>query len=370
MTTSAALQILLLCSRPAAAHDYPIAPVNVILRVEPDRVVADVDSDSIYWIEEVAGLHPMPPKNWPADALASVEKYADEHLRLTADGRPLAGTLVFAEYVQRPWQVNEQGRFHLRLAYPSVAGAATLGGEADFFEDYRRERLDGKDPILPSQDFRTLLTVAGHRFELKPYAVSFSVSAMEARSGAFRRFTNCIVAGALTALMMTAGWPALAALCLSLAPGVPSPRRTAALFVALLVGAASWPGTPSAWLSWAPWAAGVLAALAAGRWLGAAASPPLEAAAMATLGRAWMVAALPGLSRATPGPVERGAAAIGLLAAALVLAAGLLAVNAGRRRLTLISESRAGELFERRRRLAATALLIACGCGLFSGLPG
>ena len=133
--------LILLSAGPAAAHDYPIKPVVVELRVEPDRVVADVDSDSIYWIEEVIGLSPMPPRNWPADARAKAEKYALEHLRLAADGKPLTGRLVEGSYVQRPWEVNEQGRIRLRLVFPPVAEAATLNGAMDFFEDYRQGGL-------------------------------------------------------------------------------------------------------------------------------------------------------------------------------------------------------------------------------------
>src|SRR5471032_1059836 len=105
MTMRAAyLPVLLLLARPAAAHDYPIKPVSIALRVEPDRIAADIDSDSIFWIEEVSSS--VPPHDWPADALAKAEAYVNAHLRLKADGRPLAGRLIAASYVQRPWEVN------------------------------------------------------------------------------------------------------------------------------------------------------------------------------------------------------------------------------------------------------------------------
>src|SRR6266478_2885888 len=105
----------------ARAHDYPIKPVRVVLRVEPGRVVADIDSDSIYWIEEVTGNESMPSTNWRAEDLERAQKYANEHLRLKSGGKPLIGRLGWAEYIQRPWQVNEQGRFRLRMVYPAVA---------------------------------------------------------------------------------------------------------------------------------------------------------------------------------------------------------------------------------------------------------
>jgi hypothetical protein len=367
---AAALSALLLLARPAAAHDYPIKPVRVTLRVEPDRVAADIDSDSIYWIEEVVGLHPMPPTDWPAGARAKAEAYVNAHLRLNADGRRLTGRLVAASYVQRPWEVYEQGRYHLRMQYPSAGDAGTLSGEVDFFEDYRQERLEEKRPVMPFQDFRTILTVSGgHRFELKPGSTSFSTSVAAARVGAFPLFLDSVETGALTGVLTAAsGWPALAALALSLAPGAPSPRRWAALLAAALFGAAPWPGAPPEWL---PWAAGASAALGAGRWLGAISSFWLEAAAAAALGRYWAFEARPWLPSMTPGAFELGGAAAGILvAAAILLVSGLLAANAERRRLSAISESRAAELFERRRRLAATALLIVCAFGLFSGRAG
>ena len=372
MTTSAALLLLLLPSPRASAHDYPIAPVEVVLRVEPDRLVADIDSDSIYWIEEVAEIHPMPPRDWPADALARVEKYAGERLRLNADGRPLAGKLISAEYVQRPWQVNEQGRFRLRLAYPSVADAATLSGEADFFEDYRQERLENKEPLIPGKmDFRTFLSVPGRvprRFELKPGAYAFSVPVADARRSALARFFESLGGGAAAVAAEIAGWPALLALALSLGPGTNSRRRAALAVGAAVAGAVLARVAAPARLEWI---AGVAAALAAGRWLGNASAPWLEASALSLLDAAWTATAAAALPRAVPGVFERGAAAAGTLLVVLaLLAAGAWAADGELRRLATVSAARAEDLFERRRRLAATALLIVTGCGLLSGLRG
>jgi hypothetical protein len=371
MTTTTAALLLLLSAAPAAAHDYPIKPVELVLRVEPDRVAVDLDGDSIYWIEEVVGLHPMPPRDWPADALAKTERYADEHLRLFAGGKPLPGKLVSAAYVQRPWEVNEQGRFRLRLAYPPVADGETLTGSADFFEEYRQERLHNREPMLPFMTFRADLSVPGRvprRFVLAPGSFDFSIPVADARRGAAARFLESVRAGAVEALNAIEGWAALAALALSLAPGAPSRRRALLLLAAAALGAAPWPGGASGALEWA---AGALAAVAAGRWLGARATPWLEAAAAAALARAWSAAAVALLPRAAPGLFERGAAALGfLLAAAAALAAGLALATADRRAMDARSASRAQELFERRRRLAATALLLVCGYGLFSSFPG
>jgi hypothetical protein len=311
----------------------------------------------------------MPARNWPESARAKAEAYVNDHLRLNGDGRRLAGRLVAWSYVQRPWEVNEQGRFQLRMQYPSVADVATLSGEADFFEDYRQERLAAKAPLLPIQDFRAILTVPGlRRFELKPGSISFSIPVAAAKLGAFALFLNSVEVGAVTVLTGAAGWPALAALALSLAPGAPTRRRTALFAAAALLDAAALPGGPQNWL---PWFAGAAAATAAGRWLGANATLGLEAAAAAALGRSWAIEARPWLPSTAPGAFELGASALGILAvASLAVALGLLAANAERRRLTVLSESRAADLFERRRRLAATALIIVCAFGLVQNITG
>ncbi|MEK7382704.1 MAG: hypothetical protein AAB262_05390, partial [Elusimicrobiota bacterium] len=69
-----ALTLLLLAPSPARAmHGYPISPVHVSLRVEPDRVVADIDSESTIWIEEILRLNPLPPSDSPATILQTAQ---------------------------------------------------------------------------------------------------------------------------------------------------------------------------------------------------------------------------------------------------------------------------------------------------------
>jgi len=357
------IALVLLGAPRAAADIYPIAPVSVVLRVEPDRLVADIDSDSIYWIEEVLDVHPLPASGWSPLTLAKAEAYANARLRLTEDGRALPGRLIRARYEQTLDEVNEQGRVRLRLVYPPLSDGRTLAGEADFFDEYRRELIETRQPILPTMVFRTVVDVPGaspRRLTLEPGAISFAVPVADARRTRVQRALECLRVGAEQALATWEGWPALLALALSLCPA-PSPRRAAALALAAAAGALP-PFFAPAWLAAA---AGAAAAVAAGRWLGAASAPWLEAAALAALARVWTDGAVSWLPRAAPGPAERALAALGTLAAAAaVLAAGAAAVAAERGRLTTISESRAAELFERRRRLAATALGIFCAWGL------
>jgi hypothetical protein len=365
------LALLLLGAPRAAADVYPIAPVDAALRVEPDRTVADVDSDAVYWIEEALNQHPLPPRDWPASALASAEAYVNAHLRLTVDGKPLTGRLVSATYRQSLGDVNEQGRVRLRLVYPALAGGATLAGEADFFEEYRREELSSnpgfKDLHGEPQVFETRLRIPGRvprSFTLTPGADSFRIAVSDARRTAAALAGQSVLAGAAQVASSWTAWPALLALALSLGPAGPARPRAAALVAAAAAGARLPLPAPAGVL----WAGGAAAAVGAGRWLGAGAAPWLEAAALAALGRGWAAAALAELPGAVPGPAERGLAALGALAgAAAALAVGVLLVGAERRRLAGVSESRAAELFERRRKLCATVLGLVCAVGLCAG---
>jgi|GEM_PF-3221372 len=357
----------------AAADIYPIAPVDVVLRVEPDRVVADVDSDAVYWIEEVLGQDPLPPRGWSPGALSNAEKYVNAHLRLAADGKPYAGRLISATYRQSLGDVNEQGRVRLRLVYPALADGSTISGAADFFSEYRRELIAAKSSFVDlkgrPQVFETRLSVPGRalkEFSLGPGAM-FSASVSDARRTKLQLVLQSAAAGAVALAAAWTAWPALAALALSLGPGLPSRARAAAGAVAAAAGAML-PLPAPAGLSWA---AGALAALGAGRWLGEGAAPWLEAAALAALGRACGDGARAELPGSAPGIGARALAALGIAAAAsAALAVGAALLGAEKRRLSVLSASRVDELFERRRRLAATALGIACLWGFFAGRNG
>lgn len=345
------LTLLLLAAPARAMHNYPISPVHVSLRVEPDRVVADIDSESTIWIEEILHLNPLPASDWPESTLKTAQDYVNAHLRLSADGSRLAGRLADAAFVQRPWQVYEQGRVRMRMIYPPIRPESALAAEADFFEDYRREMLEA---------------LQGRPL---PYADEYKTLFRETRPGPASRAFIAFAAGVKGLLGAAETWPALAALALALAPARPARRRVIGALLALTAGlaAASWsPSAPDA----AAWTAGILAAVAAGGWLGGALTDMLGAAALAVLGWALGAGSASWLPAAAPGPGLRAAAAAGTSsAAAAALAAGWAAARAERKRLETVSETRAARLFERRRRLAATALLLVCGYGLSQNLP-
>jgi hypothetical protein len=361
------LAILLGAALSASAHDiYPIRPVRATLRVEPDRIVADLRADSIIWIEDVVGLHPMPPRDWPADALAKVEAYANAHFRLSADGRPLPGKLVAARYRQFPWEVNEEGVFFLRLVYPAAPGAAALSGTASFYEDYRKElesELEGRP--LPFKDgYRTFVDIPGRRrmaFTLTTDAPSFTASAPDARRTSLGMALEGFSRGAEAALGAAAGFPALLAIALCLGAKPPGRAALAALAAAAAAGCAA--GSFLDARSWLPWAATLGASLAAGRGRAGAVLGPAAAFA---LGLAWTGAARPFLPHsalaapsALPGALAAGAALLFIVR---------LGVRSEYRRLAEVSESRVDELFARRARLTATALAMVGAYGLWQSL--
>ncbi len=344
---------------------YPVRPVWATLRVEPDRVVVDIRADSIVWIEEVAGLHPMPPRDWPAETLARVESYTNAHFRLASDGKPLIGKLAEARYRQFPWQVNEEGTFFLRLVYPP-ASASSITGTADFYSDYRKEvESEVKVRPIPYHDgYRTFLSIPGRRrlnFTLTTEAPSFTASADEARRTPFAMALESLTRGAQAAFGAAAGFPALLAIALCL--GAKPPNRSA---IAMLLASAAAGFALGEFFNapaWAIWAATLGASLMVGRRHG---SGFMSLLAGAALGLAWCGAAAPLLPHAA---FARPSA----LAGALFMGAALLAVvwtgvRAEYRRLADVSESRVDELFARRARLTATALAMVGAYGLWQSL--
>ncbi|MCR4296714.1 MAG: hypothetical protein NUW21_14370, partial [Elusimicrobia bacterium] len=320
MNTIACLFFLTL--RASAHEGYPIYPVRATIRVEPDRVIAELRTDSIFWIEQVAGLHPMPAQNWPDETRSRIESYVNSHFRLSADGNALSGRLARGRYRQLPWETNEEGVFFLRMEYPGLPAGASLTGTASFFEEYRREMdAEYRGRTMPSaNDYRTIVDIPGGRpaaFTLTADAPSFSVSADEARRAPFAMSLESLRLGAEAALGMASGFPAVLAIALCL--GASTPGRTA---LAVLLASASCGFVAGEFLdapSWLIWSATLGAALAAGR---GKPSAFMGAAAVAAAALAWRSAAAP-LRPHVPLAVPFAAAGALGAGAALLLAARL-----------------------------------------------
>ena len=358
------LTAVLFCAHPVYSHEvYPISPVAVDVKVEPDRIVADIEADSIYWIEEILSTNHLPPRNWPEPALRKAEDYLNSHLRLAVDHRPLPGRLQSADYIQRPWQVYEQGRVRFRMAYPPAEGM-TLGGESDFYSEYRRELIEEHVPLNPSQVFSVHLRVSGRTsrsFDLNANSPSFQMPVSESTRSSLQMAFESIRVGLATVFGTIEGWPMLMALALSLSPGRPSRRRLISAVAGGIFGAMIAPMSGA--LPWS-WIFGGLAALAAGRWFGQMPTVWMEPLSTAGVAVSWATESFTYLPHSHPGLAERAFSALGmLLAASAAIALMRFLINLQIQELLTHSQSRASELFDRRRRLAATILLIACAWG-------
>lgn len=354
----------------ASAHEiYPIKPVRATLKLEPDRIVADLQADSIYWIEEVTQLRPMPVANWPAKTRADVEAYVNAHFKLEAGGRALTGSLSQARYRQFPWEVNEEGTIYLRLVYPAAASGSTLTGTAEFYKEYRQETLlELRGRPLPYADgYRTFVKIPGRKemsFTLTPESPSFAAPVDEARRSTFSMALESFARGAETALSVAACFPLLlaAALCLG---AKPVGRSLAAALLASAIGGSILGRTVNV-PPWTPWAATLGVSLAACR-LERGALLYFAAAAVGCLACVWHAEAWSLLAHAPPAVP---AAFIGSMSAgALLLAAALRGLRAEHARLRTVSQSRVEELLARRLRLSATALSMVGAYGLWQSLP-
>lgn len=359
----------------ASAHEgYPIPPARAVLRVEPDRAVLDLRVDSIYFIEEVVGLHPMPPRDWPADALAKTEAYVNAHLKLEAGGKVLHGKLSAARYRQLPWEVTEEGTFFLRLEYPLFADASgDLVVTSRLYEEYRKEMEAEYPGGAPYKgDYRLLLEAPGRgKFELElAPGVPARLPLDRARRGRAAMNLEALLAGFAAAFAVAAAFPALLGLGLWAAGtegGVPADHLIA-LAACVILGADTAIVTALPWASRTVWA-GLLLSSAAAAFSRRGVGRDASALAFFCLGAAWGAEAAPVLPHA--GRLASLAAAAGSAAG------GLLLFEAARRlglyeraQARLISESRAGELFAARARLAASALALIGGYGLWLNLHG
>src|SRR5437879_3500640 len=146
-----------LCFGPGAleAHEIPIHPVEIELRVYPDLIRATMNSNQCYWSAEILRVS-LPPPAWTETLLGQVKKYVDEHFPLTVDGKPLESRILEARYVQEPWQDVLSGRVIFRFLYrlPPQKGR-WLSGRATFFSEHARED--------PDENYVTYLDVPGRR---------------------------------------------------------------------------------------------------------------------------------------------------------------------------------------------------------------
>lgn len=351
---------------PANAHDIPIKPVLAVASVEPDRLVVDLTGDSVYWAAEVLEADPLPPTPWSETLVARAEKYVNAHLRLTVDGRPIAGRLTNAQFFQKPWEVESEGQVRFRVEYPPLPRGARVAGAADFFAEANADRKGEGETPLPNTDFLTRWRVAGHpdlNADLTSPSITFAFDADAARRGKFSRALAALSAGASAVAGETAGWVCIVAIALTLT-AAPSAQEIVLLAAGYFLGGLRPNGSATI-----AYAAGAVAAINAG-W-NTRSRTTTAALCLTAAATRWSFDAWTWLPRAAPSALDRFFGAVGGL---LVLTAALLILfliaESDRRAQREQSRAHAGELSQRRVRLAATVLLIISAVGLGRGLRG
>jgi hypothetical protein len=218
-------------------------------------------------------------------------------------------------------------------------------------------------------DFSTELSIAGRtkkKFRLTSMESSVSIALSDARRTLLSRIGESFLTGVKATLNAVKSWAGLAALGLSIAPGLPNKKRIWIIIYAGILG----PYTASLKTpEWLEWAGAALAAGAAGHWLKDKMTRAGEGLAMLALSHCWAIEARLWLPGVKPGRHEQIASDMGQTAASFAaICLAVVLARANYRELTVHSASYAPDLFQRRRRLVSTALLIICGYGLFSQL--
>jgi len=359
--------LLGLAARPVGAHVLPVHSVRAQLRGAGEALHLHLDTNAIYWQEEVLGAEP-PLEDWSQDLLDKAKAYIDSHLKLALDGKPLEGRLVEARYAHEPWQDWKSGRIHFRLSFPLPSQEGKLSGEMRFFFEEKaheagaagRELLRvAKEKDFP-REFWTELEIRGKGsrvLKLTPESPGFSFPV----EAALQSFPQAVVESGLLGLRWSLHSGALILFAAFLALYRGGMRSWMLAGAALLVPLLCLFVPPLAERSAAvtAWLLAALAAAAArkrapfGIWLGG----------MTFFLPVWAMV-LRAAMDATPYRFTTGAGDFAFGAGAWlagVLAAGAAAGLIGlyRRQLHVHTESRAEEIFHSRMDAAAVLGLIA-----------
>jgi hypothetical protein len=136
------LTAVLLSPGALRAHESPIHPVEVQLKVYPRGIHMTLDSNQCYWFAEVLKLD-AEPAMWMETFNGPVKKYVDEHFKLTLDGVPLESRMLGVHWAQNPWQNHQLGRLIFQFSYSlPPQGGRRLEGSATFFSELAAEDKD------------------------------------------------------------------------------------------------------------------------------------------------------------------------------------------------------------------------------------
>ena len=145
------------------AHDYVTYPVLIDIRIEPHQIRATIESDGIYWRNEVMGvpmIFSMPATDWPAPFQTAARGYLDRCFQISMDGRPLTAESFHCRHIQEPF--NRAGsRVVFTLTYPVAEMGRRLSGRARFFSEMYDQHQRETGPKENHGVFLSRLRVVG-----------------------------------------------------------------------------------------------------------------------------------------------------------------------------------------------------------------
>jgi hypothetical protein len=126
----------------AVAHDYPIYPVKVTLKVETRRIRAEIKTNVVYLRERILGKSCSSPGNWPEDTVEKAKEYIDSCFQVFLDGQLLKGDMTDYRCIEMPLVGHKGSNLLFKMEYPLGSVGSTLTVRSGFFSEYY-EHLGG-----------------------------------------------------------------------------------------------------------------------------------------------------------------------------------------------------------------------------------
>jgi len=118
------------------AHDYPIHPVKINMKVEPKIIHTAIKTNVVYWREKVLGSKCAQPGNWPEDIKQKAKDYIDYHFSIFLDDEILKGSLIDSRYVEAPFAGADNAELVFTIDYPITVAGRDLTIVSKFFNEY------------------------------------------------------------------------------------------------------------------------------------------------------------------------------------------------------------------------------------------
>ncbi|OGS18287.1 MAG: hypothetical protein A3J83_07045 [Elusimicrobia bacterium RIFOXYA2_FULL_40_6] len=137
------LFVIGLFSNLAYAHDYPIYPVKIDIKVESQKICACIRTNAVYWREKVLGGKCIQSSNWPEDVKQKAKNYLDYHFSVFLDNELLKGSLIDSRYIEAPFIGADKAELFFKIEYPVTAAGRNLTVSSKFFYEYH-EHIESK----------------------------------------------------------------------------------------------------------------------------------------------------------------------------------------------------------------------------------